>query len=455
MIKILIIDDEESICSSLTFALEDAYQVTAITDPIQALHVVEYEIYQLCLLDLKIGNVDGITILKQLKQLQPSMEVIMITAYGTIESSVTALQNDAFSYVTKPINMDELHANIKKALKYKELNQQVEYLTRELEKKYRYEEMIGQSEEMQKVFTLIDKVKEFNTNILITGESGTGKELVARAIHYSGKRKKGPLEILNCAAIPEQLLESELFGYEKGAFTGAVSSKAGKFEQANRGTLFLDEIGDMPASLQAKLLRILQKKEVTRLGSNEMKVLDVRIIAATNLDLEEEMEKGNFREDLYFRLNVIEIRTPPLRERKSDLPFLIEYFIGKNNDDHGLTKTKFTKEAEARMLSYNYPGNIRELANIIESSIVFAEKNVIGVSDLPASMKRSGKRPVTLASVSLEQFVGLTLKELEKRFILENLEYQNGHKKNTATALGVSERSLRDKLKQYKEENPL
>jgi two-component system response regulator AtoC len=453
VINILIIDDEQSICSSLTFALEDDYNVTAFTDPSQALNLVEHQVYQLCLLDLKIGNVDGITILKHLKQLQPSMEVIMITAYGTIESSVTALQNDAFSYVTKPINMDELHANIKRALKYKELNQQVEYLSRELEKKYRYEEMIGQSQEMQKVFNLIDKVKEVDTNILITGESGTGKELVARAIHYSGKRRKGPLEIVNCAAIPEQLLESELFGYEKGAFTGAVSSKPGKFELANKGTLFLDEIGDMPASLQAKLLRILQKKEVTRLGSNEMKVLDVRVISATNLDLEKEMEQGNFREDLYFRLNVIEIHTPPLRERKNDLPFLIKHFINKNNRDHGLTKTKFTKEAESRMLSYNYPGNIRELANIIEASIVFAERDEVGVSDLPVSMKRSGKNRVALSSASLQPFVGLTLKELEKRFILESLEFQNGHKKNTASALGVSERSLRDKLKQYEKEN--
>ncbi|PYZ92651.1 sigma-54-dependent Fis family transcriptional regulator [Salipaludibacillus keqinensis] len=452
MVHMLILDDEQSICSSLTFALEDNYKVTATTDPQEAVDLVEHNTYQLCLLDLKIGNVDGVSVLKQFKQLQPSMEVIMITAYGTIESSVAALQNGAFSYITKPVNMDELHANIKKALKYKELNQQVEYLSRQLEKKYRYEEMVGQSEKMQKVFQLIDKVKEVDTNILITGESGTGKELVARAIHYSGKRNKGPLEIVNCAAIPEQLLESELFGYEKGAFTGAVSSKPGKFELANKGTIFLDEIGDMPQPLQAKLLRILQTREVTRLGSNEKKQLDVRVIAATNLELEKEMNEGTFREDLYFRLNVIEIHTPPLRERKSDLPFLINYFIDKNHRELGVPKKTFTKEAQSRMLSYDFPGNIRELANIIEASMVFAEGDEIGVTDLPASMKRPGKQRVsTNPSASLQPFIGFTVKELEKQFILTTLEHQDGHKQNTARTLGISERSLRDKLKLYED----
>ncbi|SES06184.1 sigma-54-dependent transcriptional regulator [Salipaludibacillus aurantiacus] len=451
MINILILDDEQAICSSLTFALEDDYNVTATTEPQEALSLVEHSVYQICLLDLKIGNTDGVDVLKQFKQLQPAMEVIMITAYGTIETSVAALQNGAFSYVTKPVNMDELKANIEKALKYKELNQQVEYLSKELQKKYRYEEMVGQSEEMQKVFSLVDKVKEVDTNVLITGESGTGKELIARAIHYSGKRAKGPLEIVNCAAIPEQLLESELFGYEKGAFTGAVSPKPGKFELANKGTLFLDEIGDMPHSLQAKLLRILQTKEVTRLGSNETKTLDVRVIAATNLDLEKEMEEGNFREDLYFRLNVIEIHTPPLRDRKSDLPFLINYLIDKNHRELGLPRKTLTKEAEARMTAYDYPGNIRELANIIEASMVFAEGDEIGVSDLPGSMKRSGKQRAN-PSASLQPFIGLTVKELEKQFILTNLEHQGGHKKNTALALGISERSLRDKLKQYEQD---
>lgn len=452
MTKIIIIDDEEAICSSLVFALEDDYDTEAFTNPAQGLKAVIADQPAVVLLDLKIGSVNGIDVLKEIRKQAPGTEVIMITAYGTISSSVEALQNGAYSYVTKPLNMDELFANINRVMEYKALNRQVQALSDQLERKYRYEEMVGKSDAMQKLYRLIDKVKEVDTNVLITGESGTGKELVARAIHYAGKRRSGPLEVVNCAAIPETLLESELFGYEKGAFTGASQRKAGKFELAHGGTLFLDEIGDMPVQLQAKLLRVLQKREVTRLGGTEAKLFDVRVIAATNVSLEKETDEGHFREDLYFRLNVIQLELPPLRERRADLPILLDHFIGKYNQEMNKSIQGFSKEAEQRIFNHHFPGNIRELANIIESSMVITDGEIIQLEDLPAYLHRGRKRQES-EEASLKPFVklGYTLKALEKAFILETLEAEKGHRKHTASKLGISERSLRDKIKQYGE----
>lgn len=449
MTKIMIIDDEEAICSSLTFALEDDYDTEAFTDPEKGLDAVKDQQPVLVLLDLKIGNVNGIDVLKAIRTVSPDTEVIMITAYGSISSSVEALQNGAYSYVTKPLNMEELFANIKRVLEYKALNQRVQLLEDQLEQKYRYEEMVGKSDEMQRLYRLIDKVKDVDTNVLITGESGTGKELVARAVHYAGKRKNGRLEVVNCAAIPENLLESELFGYEKGAFTGAAQRKAGKIELAHGGTMFLDEIGDMPSALQAKLLRVLQSREVTRLGATKSKIFDVRIIAATNVSLEEEIKAGHFREDLYFRLNVIQLSLPPLRNRKADLPLLMKHFIAKYNAEMKKDIQGFTKEAEQKVLNYHFPGNIRELENVIESSMVITDDAFIQVKDLPAYLNKQEGQERDKATLS--SYVGYSLKELEKHFILETLSKENGHRKNTAKMLGISERSLRDKLKQYEQ----
>ncbi|OIJ08176.1 sigma-54-dependent Fis family transcriptional regulator [Anaerobacillus arseniciselenatis] len=451
MDKILIIDDEASICSSLSFALEDEFIVTATTDPKKGIQYVKDEEFHLCLLDLKIGNVNGIHVLEELKGIQNDLIVIMITAYGTISTSVEALQNGAYSYITKPINIDELFSTIKQALHYRKLNNQVHYLSNELEKKYRYEEIIAKSNEMDQVFSLIDKVKDVDTNVLITGESGTGKELVARAIHFSGKRKTEHIEVLNCGAIPEQLLESELFGHEKGAFTGAISSKEGKFQLSQNGTIFLDEIGDMPLSLQVKLLRVLQLKEVTPLGSNKPIKLNVRLLAATNKDLLDAVRKGEFREDLYFRLNVVEIHLPPLRKRKEDLNVLIYHFIDKMNKELQKQIKGLTPKAEARLLAYNYPGNIRELSNVIESAIVISEGPYIDIADLPPPLREFDVKTPS-ATTGIGAYLGLPLKTLEKEFIIETLKYNNNHKKNTAEMLGISERSLRDKLKQYKQE---
>ncbi|WP_314733448.1 sigma-54 dependent transcriptional regulator [Anaerobacillus sp. CMMVII] len=302
---------------------------------------------------------------------------------------------------------------------------------------------------MKHVFQLIDKVKDVDTNVLIGGESGTGKELVARAIHFSGKRKKEHIEIVNCAAIPDQLLESELFGYEKGAFTGAVSNKEGKFQLAQNGTIFLDEIGDMPVALQVKLLRVLQLKEVTPLGSNKTIKLNVRVIAATNKDLIQAIKDGEFREDLYFRLNVIEINIPPLRERKDDLHVLIYQFIKQLNQELGKDIKGITPEAEKSLLSYDYPGNIRELSNIIECAMVISDGPYIGITDLPPQLRETTRTQLISDSGDITSFVGMTLKELEKRFILETLKANGNHRKKTALMLGISERGLREKLKQF------
>ncbi|MBM7095770.1 sigma-54-dependent Fis family transcriptional regulator [Bacillus sp. H-16] len=450
MKKVMIIDDEPSICSSLAFALEDTYDVVTTTDPEKGLAMIAEDHFDLCLLDLRIGNVDGLDVLKQIKQTRPSVIVIMVTAYGTISSSVEAVKEGAFSYITKPVNMDELFTAIEQAFHYRELSDQVEYLSQELEKKYRYEGLIGKSEAMQHVFRMIEKVKKVDTNVLITGESGTGKELVARAIHFAGKRKKEHFEVVNCAAIPDQLLESELFGYEKGAYTGAVTAKEGKFQLADKGTIFLDEIGDMPFNLQAKLLRVLQDKKVTRLGSNKPEKIDVRVIAATNKSFEEVIQNGEFREDLYFRLNVLQIPLPPLRERKDDLPSLMDHFIRLFNKELGKDIKGFTKEAKKVLLNHDYPGNIREFSNIIESSMVLADGGMIELSDLPPGIKQGLTIP-SEDSGTLEKYVGLTLKELETKFIMATLEHNEGHRKNTAKMLGISERSLRDKVKALEE----
>ncbi|MFC0471316.1 sigma-54-dependent transcriptional regulator [Halalkalibacter kiskunsagensis] len=450
MKRIIVIDDEASICSSLEFALEDQYDVVTTTKPNEGLKSIEEESYDLCLLDLKIGQVDGLDVLRKIKGVSPKTVVIMITAYGTISTSVKAIQEGAYSYLTKPINIEELYSIIQQALHYQHLNEQVNYLSQELEKRYSFEGIIGKSAAMASVFNLIRKVKEVDSNVLVVGESGTGKELVARALHFSGKRKKSHFEVVNCAAIPDQLLESELFGYDKGAFTGAVSSKEGKFQLANGGTIFLDEIGDMPLSLQAKLLRILQEKVVTKLGSNKEMNLDVRVIAATNKNLEEAVKNGEFREDLYFRLDVIKVPLPPLRERKEDIPYLIQSFIKQFNSEIGKEVKGLTKEANRILMNYDYPGNIRELSNIIESSMVLADDEYIEMLDLPQQV-RSIQSVERIEGETILDFVGLPLKKMEKQFILATLEANKGHRKNTASMLGISERGLRDKLKQYEQ----
>lgn len=448
--KILIVDDEMGICTSLTFALEDQFEVQSATSPSAALELLKNERFSLCLLDLKIGTFSGIDLLTEMKAAAPEMAVIIMTAFGSIESSVEAVRKGAYTYLTKPLDLSDLRLSIAQALEYQQLNAKVEYLSSQLSEKFFYNGLVGKSRPMVQVFNLIEKLKNVDTSVLITGESGTGKELVAKALHFAGNRGREHLAEVNCAAIPEGLLEAELFGHRRGAFTGAVSDQAGKLEYANNGTLFLDEIGDMPLSLQAKILRVLQERVYTQIGSNIPKKLNVRVISATNQDLRGMVERGEFRKDLYFRLNVVEIALPPLRERKEDLPLLIERFIRSNNESLHKNITGLSKEAERRLYTYDYPGNVRQLINIIEYAMVLCEGETIELLDLPISVREYNEAPARPdGGLFLEDLSGLTLKEVEKRVIEAALRRNSGHRLLTAQMLKISEKGLRNKIAEY------
>jgi len=440
--KILIIDDEKNICTSLTYALEDDYTIFSETNPDKGVEIIKNENINLVLLDLKIGNINGIDILKEIKNINKNIVVIMMTAYGTIESSVEAMKIGAYTYLTKPLNIDELVITIKQALEYQGLFNKVNELNNQLREKYSYKGIIGKSKEMLKLFELIEKIKDVDVNVLITGESGTGKGLVARAIHYSGKYSRERFVEINCAAIPEGLLESELFGHKKGAFTGADRDKTGKLEYAGKGTILLDEIGDMSLNLQSKLLRVIEQKEFSPVGSNEIIKLEARIIAATNKNLLELIENNNFRLDLYYRLNVININLSPLRSRREDLPLLFEHFIKLYNKKFGKNVRKLSSEAERMLLSYSYPGNVRELSNIIERAVLLSEDGDIKEDFIPNEVKIN-------SIIDLDNLYGLSLKSIEKKVIEAALKINQGKRNETARMLGISERGLRNKINEY------
>ncbi|WCN38902.1 sigma-54-dependent transcriptional regulator [Aneurinibacillus uraniidurans] len=455
---ILIIDDEQAIGSSLYFAFENDYDVSATTMVSDAYTIIQTKSIDVVLLDWRLGEHDGLDVLVEIKKLSPSTEVIMMTAYGTIESSVEAIKRGAYHYITKPLDIDELQLLVEKAVEYKQLQTQIAELTETIDKIKGYAEMIGQSPAMQHVFSVIERVKDIDSSVLIFGESGTGKELVARAIHRKGKRKTKPFISINCAAIPENLLESELFGFVKGAFTGAVRDKKGKLEEAHEGTLFLDEIGEMPPNLQAKLLRVIQEKEVTPVGASYAKKLDVRIVSATNKNLLRMVQDGTFREDLYFRLNVIPLELPALRERKEDIPLLISYFLDKYSIDMQRPLRSLSDRAYERLLAYEYPGNIRQLSNIIEYAVALSKQPVIEESDLPIAVQSS---PVSHSSGTTVQShdniltirIGSTMKEIEQAVIEATLTYCQGNRRQTAQLLQISERNLRNKLHVYREQD--
>ena len=452
--QVLVIDDEQSICISLQFALEDDYQITTSFDADEALAIVERRSVDMILLDLRLGGSSGLDLLQKIKRISPSVTVIIMTAYASIESSIEAIKRGAYYYIEKPINIDELHVLMMRAMEFRSMSSKLETLNEELEHRRGFESFIGRSKSMQRVFSMIERIKNIDSSVLIMGESGTGKELVARSIHSSGKRKNGPFEVVNCAAIPEALLESELFGYEKGAFTGATQRKLGKWTAANGGTLFLDEISEMPLPLQAKLLRVIQEREITPLGSNSKIALDVRILSATNKNLEQMVLEGTFREDLYFRLNVIPISVPPLRERKEDLPLLIDFFVKKYCQQMKRSSLTFSPQARNLLLEYHYPGNVRELGNIIEYTVALSMKDEITEEDLPKNVREQNLQFLHMRqSDELKRFVqipiGLSLKDVEKMVIQATLEECKGHRQKTAAILQISERSLRDKIKLY------
>lgn len=451
----MICDDEMSICVFLTLSLEDDYEIFIANNPAQAYKIIDENNIQLILLDLMLGEFSGLDVLKHIKSNNSETAVIVITAFGDIKSSVEAIKAGAFHYLCKPLNLDELHIYIKQALEYQDLNRRIMLLDNELQEMgllNRYGEMVGKSPKMQKVYQMINRVKNLDTSVIITGESGTGKELVAKAIHQSGKRKNEKFIAVNCAAIPESLLEAEFFGYKKGSFTGADSDKLGKLELADKGTLFLDEIGDMPLYLQGKLLRVLQEKEITAIGSNVLKKIDVRVVSATNRDLKSMVQQGKFRQDLFYRIHVIEINIPPLRERKQDIPELCAELISNITKETDIKIKGFTKQAEKLLMKYDYPGNVRELVNILEYATALCNGELIDVDDLPEETTEKLNMDKGLMNMEIDSknfLVGLSLKEIEKKAIEANLENPNLSKKEIANQLGISERSLFYKMKEY------
>lgn len=441
--RVLIIDDEASICVSLSLALKAEYDVSTTTDPAEGLRLLAEGETDVVLLDLVIGEADGIEVLKKIKAQDPSVTVIMMTAYGSIRSSVTAIKNGAFTYLTKPLDLEELRLFMAQAVEIRRLNDRVRHLNEELATRYQYGEIVGKSEAMQALYQMIERVKDVDISVAISGESGSGKELVARAIHYSGKRKDKNFVTVNCAAIPEGLLEEEFFGHQKGAFTGAISSTTGKLAAADGGTLFLDEIGDMPLPLQGKLLRVLQEKAFSPIGSTRVQKIDVRILVATNRDLPQMIKEGRFRQDLYYRVNTMEIRIAPLRERKQDIPLLCTHFLKEFAKAYARETPEISQQAMNALLAYDYPGNVRELSHALEHAMIMANGGVIAREDLPLAISSPQ------ANAQYRKTTGFNLKEIEKEAIRACLEKNAGKRHATALELGISDRGLLNKIQEY------
>ncbi len=447
-LRILIVDDEEKQRTMLEgFLSKKGYKCSIAGSAEEALKMYEKGGFEIALLDMKMPGEDGLTLLKKLKSLDPQIQAIMMTAYGTVETAVEAMLSGAYHYISKPIDLDELLALISRAGEKHHLLRENQYLKSELERAERDGQIIGESEPIQQIKSTISRVAKTGATVLITGESGTGKELAAKALHDLSDRKSERFVAVSCAALPETLLESELFGHVKGAFTGATMTKTGRFEAADRGTLFLDEIGDISPEIQVKLLRVLESMQFEKVGSSESVKVDVRVIAATNRDLKARIAEGKFREDLYYRLNVINIHMPPLRDRREDIMTLVENFIELNNKKLGCGIDGVTPEAKDIFLSYDWPGNVRELINIIERACVLARGHVIDASDL------SGIAPTESKETRRDKFLTDSdvpaIKEIEREHIKRVLEYTDWNMAKTSELLGIHRNTLRLKIKEY------
>ncbi len=446
--KILVVDDDEGIQFFLREVLRKKnYEVDSATTAEQALVKARKDNYGLIIMDVKLPGISGIDAIKRLKELTPAVPIIVMTAYGTKELTLQAIQEGAYDFFVKPIKLEEFLIVLHRALEKRHLQLEVAKLEETLKKKYEFENIIGTSGPMREVFALIRKVASTDSSVIIYGESGTGKELIAQAIHTHSSRKDKPFVKLNCVAIPEGLLESELFGHEKGSFTGAISQKAGKFELANGGTIFLDEIGDMTLPTQAKILRVLQEKEFERVGGTKTIKVDVRVIAATNKNLQKAVEEKTFREDLFFRLNVVPIYLPPLRERKGDIPLLIEHFLKDAREKVKKSLRGVSQEALELLMEYPWPGNVRELENCMERAAVITEGDLITKDCLPlyVTTKEGAGHVSSESNGSLDS----NLAAMEKRLILEALEKAGGVQVKAAKLLGITERSLWHRIKKY------
>lgn len=442
--RILLIDDEESGREALSLLLKHAgYQLKGTASGTEGLELLAREKFDIVITDLFLPDGNGIDILKRAKEQSPLTEVILITGHASAETAVKAMKEGAYDYITKPLNFDELNLILAKAIEKHQLLSENVYLKKQLQDKFELANIVGSSPAMQQVFALMKRIVKTDSTVLITGESGTGKELVAKAIHFNGHRRTNPLITVHCGAIPENLLESELFGYVRGAFTGAARDKLGKFEAADGGTIFLDEIGTMPMQLQTKLLRVLQEQEVERVGSTRPKKIDVRIVAATNLKLEEEVKKGNFREDLYYRLNVIPLRLPALRERVEDILPLVRHFLVKFCKEMGRRQMVLTKDALEALEGYPWPGNVRELENLMERIVALTEADTVTLHDLPPGVRNEALTRVTSRGVDLVK----TLTEIERGMISDALALSDGVKARAAALLNLNRTTLVEKMR--------
>ncbi len=457
MESILVVDDDPEIRGSVADVLRQAgYDVDEAKDGKKAIKCIDAGSYDLVLTDLNLPKLDGMKVLRHVLDESPDTICIILTGFGTIKGSVEAIKMGAFDYISKPVKSDEIVIVVEKALKYRRLERENVLLKQQLRKKYQFENFIGDSKPIQKVFELIEKVADTDSTVLITGESGTGKELIAKAIHYNSYRRDNPMVVINCGAIPEELLESELFGHEKGAFTGAHKMRVGRFELANGGTIFLDEIGDMSPNLQVKLLRVLQEQKFERVGGTRTLEIDVRIIAATNKNLINAVNRGTFRQDLYYRLNVIPIKVPPLRHRKSDIPLLIDFFFKRIDPRKRNGISGFSSEAGDALVGYDWPGNVRELENMVERMSILANGDQVELEDIPESIKGKGAK-IEAVEVMIPKdgiVFDQAVEEYEKKLILEALNETNWVKTKAAKLLNINRTTLIEKMKKKKLAKP-
>ncbi|MBD3309089.1 response regulator [candidate division KSB3 bacterium] len=449
--KLLIVDDETIQRDIVCDILEDqGYDVVALGSGAEALEYLQASPVDVVLTDLRMPGMDGVELLQRIKAVDPEIVVVVITAYGSVESAVEAMKKGAYHYLSKPLGKEELTLVVERALQNKRLADENRTLRQELRERYEFHNLIGRSPAMQNVFKMIEKVAPSESTVIIYGESGTGKELVARALHAHSHRKDRRFLAVNCAAIPDSLLESEMFGYEKGAFTGATTQKKGLFEEADSGTLFLDEIGDLDITLQAKLLRVLQEGEFQRVGGTKTISVNVRVLAATNKNLEEEVKEGRFRQDLYYRLNIVPIFLPPLRARKEDIPYLAQHFLEKYRQKHGKDVTKIASDVMQRFMDYPWEGNVRELESVIERSVILADHDVIDMPILPEKFREPQTPPSPIDPLEFTiPDEGISLEHLERSLIESALNKTNWSIKKASELLGISYKTLQYRIQKY------
>jgi DNA-binding NtrC family response regulator len=446
--RILVVDDEPSVRESLRMVLKERYEVITAKSGDEALEKIDTEPVDVVLLDIIMPGMDGLEVLERIKQRASTPQVIMLTATKTVKTAVNAMKLGAFDYITKPFDVDELQLIVDRAVQSAALAREVEALRSEVGVRYRFDNIVGHSRNIQSVLATVSMVAPLKTTVLITGESGTGKELIARAIHYNSPRANNPLVTLNCAAIPESLLENELFGHERGAFTDAYAKQLGQFENADNGTLFLDEIGDMQPSTQAKILRVLEQGEFLRIGGTQPINVDVRVIAATSRDLHQGMREGTFRSDLYYRLNVVAIHVPPLRERREDIPVLVQHFLKTKIAELGIQEKSFTSDALDVLGQYSWPGNVRELENVIERSLVLSTGSIMTVQDLPQYLLSNDATPQAVQQAVLRGETRLSdaVDQFELALIRKALEETQYNQTRAAALLGTTRRILKYKI---------